>query len=157
MKTTATLPYAGLWRRIAAATFDGGLGLTISLGITFIFGVVFGTAGLYSAVAMSALLWWLYSAGMESSDLQATLGGRIFSTRVSSLEGGRIGFWRASLRQAVRIGAVLAVLAAEEFAGGRAASTVVFVLSVTAFAVAAALPRRQALFDLAAKTVVTTH
>lgn len=157
MKTISSLPYAGLWRRVAAAAFDGGLGLTVSLGITFIFGVVFGTAGLYAAVAMSTLLWWLYSAGMESSDLQTTLGGRIFSTRVSSLEGGRIGFWRASLRQAVRIGAVLVVVAAEEFTGSRAASTTVFALAVSAFAIAAALPRRQALFDLAAKTVVTTH
>lgn len=156
MKTIYTLTFAGLWRRAAAATFDCGLGLTIALGITFIFGVVFGTSGLYAATILSALLWWLYSAGMESSDMQATLGGRIFGTRVSSLEGGRIGFWRASLRQAVRIGIVLAVLAAE-VDGGRVVSTGVFALAVASFAAAALPPHRQAVFDLLSKTVVTQH
>jgi len=157
MKTILPLPYASLWRRAAASTFDGGLGVTISLGIAFIFGVVFGTPGLYFAVALSALLWWLYSAGLESSGLQTTLGGRIFSLRVASIEGARVGFWRASLRQGARIGAVLTILAVEEFVGERSLSVVVTALVVIGFAMAAAMPRRQALFDLASKTVVTQH
>lgn len=148
--------YASLWRRFAAALFDVGLGLTVAVAMAFIFGVVFGKMGLFAAIGLSSMLWWLYSAGMESSDMQSTLGGRIFSTRVSDANGERLSFWRASARQSARIGLVLLVAAA--------ASSDVTAVMVTAalaplagFIVAAFMPKKQALFDLAARTVVTAH
>ena len=47
-------------------------------------------------IAMTAI--WLYFAGFESSQLQATLSGRILGLRVTDLSGERISFNRATFR-----------------------------------------------------------
>jgi uncharacterized RDD family membrane protein YckC len=49
-------------------------------------------------MAIGVLLWWLYFALLESSRLQATLGKLALAIKVITLDGGRIGFWRATLR-----------------------------------------------------------
>ena len=45
-----------------------------------------------------SILQWLYYAICESSAWQATLGKKILDLRVTDLEGGRIGFGRATAR-----------------------------------------------------------
>lgn len=42
--------------------------------------------------------WWLYSALMQSSERQATIGMRVLGLRVTDMEGQRITFSRATIR-----------------------------------------------------------
>jgi uncharacterized RDD family membrane protein YckC len=49
------------------------------------------------------LLPWLYYAGMESSEHQATLGKLALNIRVTDIEGHRIGFLRATVRHIAKI------------------------------------------------------
>ena len=91
--------YAGIWRRLGAALIDfvllaaamaaiGWLGLPVFQRLDYnSFGMVIGV-----------LLLWLYFALLESSRLQATLGKLALAIKVTTLDGGRIGFWRATLR-----------------------------------------------------------
>jgi uncharacterized RDD family membrane protein YckC len=113
--------YGGFWLRFAAYFIDG-----VILGIPFIvviigLFVVFGGFGLMMgrhaadprAAAVLAgpiilgylflmLLFlgvsWLYFAGMESSERQATFGKAAMSLRVTDLEGRRLSFGHATGR-----------------------------------------------------------
>lgn len=58
---------------------------TVSIS-DLIFGVGFG------------LFFWLYSAGLESSPMQATPGKKLFGLKVTDLEGNRISFFQAHKR-----------------------------------------------------------
>jgi len=49
------------------------------------------------------IVGWLYYAGMESSDNQATLGKKLSGIKVTDMEGGKIGFGKASGRYFGRI------------------------------------------------------
>jgi uncharacterized RDD family membrane protein YckC len=53
-----------------------------------------GTEGLL----VSALVSWLYHAGMQSAEGQATLGKKAMGLRVTDLDGNRISFGRATGR-----------------------------------------------------------
>ena len=116
------LPYAGFWIRLAAYFIDG-----VILGIPFMLVVIvvlflFGGFGLMmrrnpvdpraAAVALMGPLFlgymlamiffgaltWLYFAGMESSERQATFGKAAMSLRVTDLEGRRLSFKHATGR-----------------------------------------------------------
>lgn len=153
MPSPSNLKHSGLWRRAAAATFDAGLGLTISIGIVFVLGLALGSKGYFIGLATSLSLWLMYCAGLESSDLQSTLGGRIFALKVTNADGERMSFWRAALRQVVRLLPVVFILSAIE-------SNVDWLILATmtvapgAFMLAIFNAKRQAAFDLVAKTLV---
>jgi len=51
----------------------------------------------------AAIAPWLYTAIMEASDWQATLGKRLFGIRVTDLNGGKASFARTSARFAYRL------------------------------------------------------
>lgn len=77
---------------------------------------------------------WLYFAAFESSGWQATLGKRMLGLRVASADGTPITFPRAFLRQVAKVLSALPLQAG--------------------FLLAIFTPRRQALHDLIARTVV---
>ena len=115
------LPYGGFWERVAAYFIDG-LILGVPFGILVIALVfTFGGFGMLlhrspvdarAAAAFVApmfmmfflgmlffvLLQWLYFAGLESSERQATVGKSIMSLRVTNLEGKRLSFGHATGR-----------------------------------------------------------
>jgi uncharacterized RDD family membrane protein YckC len=119
----APLPYAGFWERVAAYLIDG-LILSIPFGavviaLIFMFGgfgmmlhrnAVDAPADPAAAFALMAPLFgilavgmivfvglqWLYFAGMESSERQATFGKSVMSLHVSDYEGRRISFGHAT-------------------------------------------------------------
>ena len=109
---TASTRYGGFWIRFIAAVVDGILIQVIVLPVSFIIGIFIGIAGvaahstgpglqLTSAALggmVGALGAWLYSAMMESSTRQATLGKMIFGMKVTDLEGRRLTFGRATAR-----------------------------------------------------------
>lgn len=105
--------YGGFWRRLVAAIIDG-----IVLNVAFsIVGSIFGVSLAFTSLlargepnplavasAMSGMglitlaLGWLYSAAMESSALQATVGKLAVGVVVTDLSGERISFGRATGR-----------------------------------------------------------
>jgi uncharacterized RDD family membrane protein YckC len=110
--------YAGFWRRFVAALIDG-LAFGVCLGIVaFIVMLIAGVgAGGFAAMEPGSappvgmivpivLLFyvvgpagfWLYSALMESSTRQATLGKMALGIKVTDLNGNRISFGRATGR-----------------------------------------------------------
>jgi uncharacterized RDD family membrane protein YckC len=117
----SAVPYAGFWVRFVAYFIDGlilGIPMMIVLGILFF---LFGGFGLMMrrnlndprvAAALLApmilgfvLVWlvslaltWLYFAGMESSERQATFGKAVMSLQVTNLEGQRLSFGHATGR-----------------------------------------------------------
>lgn len=95
------MEYAGFWRRAAATILDG---LIISLVVT-VFRMTGGLIGLGDSDGGKSLadiaeffISWLYGAGMESSERQATFGKQIMGIRVTDMEGNRISFARATGR-----------------------------------------------------------
>jgi uncharacterized RDD family membrane protein YckC len=68
-------------------TFVHGGSIPVSLFLAFLFGMIFFVG-----------LQWLYFAGMESSERQATFGKSLTSLKVTDLDGRRITFKRATGR-----------------------------------------------------------
>lgn len=112
------LEYAGFWKRFAATLIDGSI-LGVILGVPFfmigsviafvgeLMGAFLYVAGSATALEMSLriilsiwviLLLWLYSAVMESSQKQATLGKMALGIKVTDLDGRRITFAKATGR-----------------------------------------------------------
>jgi uncharacterized RDD family membrane protein YckC len=115
-------PYAGFWLRLVAYVIDGII-LDIVIGVPLI-AILLGSgvlAGLSAAAnnnedspqAILALLFsgfflvailiafvviWLYSAYLESSTWQATIGKKALGLVVTDLEGQRLSFGRATGR-----------------------------------------------------------
>ena len=130
--------YAGFGRRLGAFLLDW----TLVYVVPFIAGAVWVTQRvpqpqdtwlvlLYPAVFV---MGWLYWAGLESSGLQATLGKRAFGLQVTDLAGQRISFGRATGRY---FGKILSMM-----------------LVYIGFLMAAFTPKRQALHDIVAGTLV---
>lgn len=103
----STVPqYAGFWLRFAANLIDS---VITSLGGCVIGGVLGFMAGLLQASTgteihpaifnlLGMVISWLYSALMESSSTQATLGKMAVGIYVTDLDGQRITFGRATAR-----------------------------------------------------------
>jgi uncharacterized RDD family membrane protein YckC len=105
--------YAGFWRRMVAALVDWLVmfPLTFALAVTaFVLGVDM-KANEQALGFISYGLWGLYLAVMESSSAQATFGKMLVGARVANLDGGRIGFGRALLRQLGKIVSVVGLFA----------------------------------------------
>lgn len=92
------------WERAVAAVIDGvmfavpGFILQVVL-IRLAFGnqiLMLGMAWL--AIALSVVAFVLYKAWMESRSRQATLGKMLVGLKVTTVDGGRPGFWQSALR-----------------------------------------------------------
>ena len=128
--------YAGFWSRLAAGLLD----LLILLVPTFLVPIVVAlTTGPKSKASMAAdvsvlLLYWLYFAGMESSRKRATFGKAAFGICVVDMEGNRIGFLRATGRLFAKILSLIPL--------------------GIGFLMAGVMPRKQALHDIVAGSLV---
>ena len=107
---SVTEPYAGLWYRFVAFFIDWTL---IALGVASVFPAVayagkgFGGFPLVTVFVVvgsfSAFLYLLYFPIMESSGPQATIGKRLTGVRVSCERKEYVSFFRAFLRNLMRI------------------------------------------------------
>lgn len=97
--------FAGFWIRFVAFIIDG---LIIGIPIWLLMFSVIGSAGMsdptgdmgtYFALQFVGILFgWLYSALMESSKSQATIGKQALGLKVTDANGQRISFARATGR-----------------------------------------------------------
>jgi uncharacterized RDD family membrane protein YckC len=161
-RVSAPLPYSGFWERVGAYLIDG-LILGIPFGILVLVLIfMFGGLGVLlhrtaegapvdprAAAALIApmfmifflgmlifvALQWLYFAGMESSERQATFGKSVMSLRVTNYEGQRISFGHATGRFFAKIVSGMVPLA-------------------IGYIMAAFTEKKQALHDLIAGTLV---
>lgn len=106
--------YAGFWKRFAAAIIDGiviGTGGLVVVGPVIALMILSATSArgepdvealgvALDGVAnlLGLLLGWIYSAAMESSPLQATLGKMALQIKVTDLDGARVSFGKATGR-----------------------------------------------------------
>ncbi len=110
-QATATVIYAGFWKRFAAFILDYIIVVVLSMLAGGVIGFIQGAAsnssdeGLVVGLGAIAgvLVWWLYYAIMESSSKQATLGKIALAIRVVGGDGGRISFARATGRNFAKI------------------------------------------------------
>ena len=107
-------PYAGFWRRLVAVIIDGLILMFVTFPINLMLHIpVFGwmnqeepnwddlvtvIGASMTAIAIGAAISWLYSAILESSKLQGTLGKMALNIKVTDLDGRRISFLRATGR-----------------------------------------------------------
>jgi len=134
------LLFAGFWRRAAAFVIDQAILLAVFFVAFFTVGVAVGLFGKPAALAggvvnLTAIFGpWLYYAGMESSQYQATLGKRALGIHITDLSGRRIDFLRATGRHFSKIVSAL--------------------LLMTGYVMAAFTSRKQALHDVIASCLV---
>jgi uncharacterized RDD family membrane protein YckC len=121
-----TVAYAGFWVRFVAFIIDFCI---VVLGTGILTVVTFGAGFILSVVAS-----WLYEAFMLSSEWQATVGKRAMSIVVTSADGGRISFARAT--------------------GRHFAKYVSAFILLIGFIMAAFTAKKQALHDMMAETLV---
>ncbi len=109
--------YGGFWIRVVAAIIDAILVQVVVIPLSFVVGMFIGVAGvathsvgpeiqiMSSGIGgMIGLVGdWFYSAMMESSTRQATLGKMVFGMKVTDLQGQRISFGRATGRHFAKI------------------------------------------------------
>jgi uncharacterized RDD family membrane protein YckC len=143
-------PYAGFWRRFVAVVIDGLILTFFMFPINLMLRVpIFGILNQdepsfddiltlmrvsMASVAIGTLINWIYSATLESSKLQATLGKMALNIKVTDLEGRRISFARATGR----------------FFGKLLSKLILFI----GYLVQPFTARRQALHDMLAGTLV---
>jgi uncharacterized RDD family membrane protein YckC len=140
--------YASFWLRFAAALIDGLLILAVFCPVGFALGAMGAVTGKDGGEAgqvafagfqlvfqiFSLALGWLYSALLESSSWQGTVGKKLLGIRVTDTDGNRIGFGRATGRHFAKLLSQL--------------------ICLIGFIMAAFTERRQALHDLIAGTLV---
>ena len=145
--------YAGFWRRLLAYLIDGALlgivQMTVVLGTLLIVEPVMPNVSspadfvvvilqfrrdLIDVAPVGGALAWAYFAILESSPMQATIGKMVLHLYVADLHGDPITFARASIRYWLKILSNLTLL--------------------IGWLMAAFTPRKQALHDLLAGTLV---
>jgi len=84
--------YAGFWIRAAAYIIDGIIIYPLN---TYLLSLMSENSQWWPLVY---LIWWGYTAGLTSSNLQGTLGKKVLGLKVVGLDGNRISFARASGR-----------------------------------------------------------
>lgn len=119
--------YAGFWKRFAAAIIDGivtGIGGLVVAGPIIALMILSATSArgepdvealgdALDGVAnlLGLLLGWIYSAAMESSSLQATLGKMALQIKVTDLDGARVSFGKATGRHFAKFVSALLLFA----------------------------------------------
>ncbi len=110
--TPSAVRYGGFWRRVGAAFVDGVIVWIVILAASFLMRISAGvpvaplwkgSAGatpLFTCVEalVRLVIGWIYSASLESSVKQATIGKMALGMRVTDLAGRRISFGRATGR-----------------------------------------------------------
>lgn len=97
--------YGGFWRRLAAYLVDWLIVMVAMMAV----GIALGVMQLTDDQSLGAIYLlsiggtWLYSALMESSSRQATVGKMALGIVVTDLRGERIGFGRATGRHFAKI------------------------------------------------------
>jgi uncharacterized RDD family membrane protein YckC len=95
--------YAGFWRRFAGYLIDS---ILVSIVGGILFAILAGVGGDGGAV-IGYLIWivgaFVYSAWMESSAYQATVGKIALGIQVTDLNGNRVSFGRALGRNLAKI------------------------------------------------------
>jgi hypothetical protein len=86
------MKYAGFWIRAAAYIIDGIIIYPLN---TYILSFMTENS---PGRLLIYLIWWGYTAGLNSSTLQGTLGKKVLGLKVVGLDGGRISFAQASGR-----------------------------------------------------------
>jgi len=111
------LDYAGIGKRGAAAFIDGLIVTIGSAVIGFLLGMILVAGGTSDPQVLETIgnivgffLGWFYYAAMESSPKQATLGKLALSMKVTSLQGERISFGKATGRYFGKILSALILL-----------------------------------------------
>lgn len=99
---TGNVEYAGFWARFAAFQVDWAV--TVIAGFVLTFGTTFA-GGFTAAIGqflyvVFSLLYWPY---MESSPRQATFGKMLLGIQVTDMDGARVSFVRALLRNLAKI------------------------------------------------------
>lgn len=99
------LQFAGLARRIAAFIPDFLIVSLVQLVVCMPLFIAVHRLGRFSETQLDYALTivafaiaWLYNSGLEASPWQATVGKKLLGIQVVDLQGGRVGFWRASAR-----------------------------------------------------------
>jgi uncharacterized RDD family membrane protein YckC len=126
--------YAGFWRRLAGYLIDS---ILVSIVGGIVFAILAGVGGDGGAV-IGYLIWivgsFVYSAWMESSAYQATVGKIALGIQVTDLNGDRVSFGRALGRNLAKILSAL--------------------ILYIGFIMAAFTERKQGLHDMIAGTLV---
>jgi uncharacterized RDD family membrane protein YckC len=100
----ASVQYAGFWNRVGAALLDI---IIFAIPIEIISGLIFGFDNNVSSNLVTFIASFFYTALMESSSKQGTLGKIIIGIKVTDLNGDRIAFGRAAGRYFASIMSVL--------------------------------------------------
>lgn len=93
--------YAGFWRRLAALIIDNVLLNVLSFVVMAAVGYDFAgrtqpdIAKLLLALCVLMVIYFLYGPLFESSPMQATPGKMALGIKVTDLNGGRVGFFKA--------------------------------------------------------------
>ena len=143
---------ASFWARAAAFVLD----LVITFVPVFAFVLALAAAGGGPTAAVAAGPFWtgvflVYASVTEGSARRATLGKRAFGIAVTGIDGRRVLPGRAFGRASVKMLPFAVVGVLQQVT---ALAYVAAPLPYLAFLLAAVTPRRQALHDLVARTVV---
>jgi|LauGreSBDMM110SN_4_FD.fasta_scaffold188913_2 uncharacterized RDD family membrane protein YckC len=87
------MKYAGFWIRFVALVIDCIIIVPLNNYILSCIG-----DGSILRILVPNMIWWAYTAGLTSSNLQATLGKKILGLKVVDLNGNRISFGQATGR-----------------------------------------------------------
>lgn len=100
--TKQNVEYAGFWARFAALLVDSAI-LTIIIVAISIASTLAGAEAMVIGQIVVFILYLLYWPVMESSSRQATFGKSIVGIQVTDLNGARLSFVRAFLRNFAKI------------------------------------------------------
>jgi uncharacterized RDD family membrane protein YckC len=130
--------YGGFWVRVLAYIIDVILtGAAFTLVASLAFGGLARGAISDGRNLLSLVVNWLYFAGFQSSEWQATPGKRLLGLVVTDLEGNQLSFSQASIRFFSKILSALILL--------------------IGFIMVGFTERKQGLHDLIARTLVIRH
>ncbi|HCS51009.1 RDD family protein [Rubinisphaera sp.] len=98
--------YGSFLGRFAAAFIDGIVTNLLGMALGFVTGIAMVGADVDPSeggpqallTIMGILMAWIYSAGLESSSYQATLGKMALGLKVTDLEGRQVSFGKATGR-----------------------------------------------------------
>jgi len=105
--------YGGFWRRGIGAAIDWlliGAVVSLSIGYHGQLAPPHSTVKVVVYYVLAALVAGLYFAAMEASPWRATIGKRVVGVKVTTLDGQRIDFGRATARLLAKFGLSLALL-----------------------------------------------
>jgi len=87
------MKYAGFWIRLVALAIDCIIIVPLN---NYILSYI--SDGSILRILVPNMIWWVYTAGLTYSSLQATLGKKILGLKVVDLNGNRISFGKATGR-----------------------------------------------------------